>query len=44
VDGSPANLGRILDLEVPMVRVDYELGQRSRRRLEGILEDRGLIQ
>ncbi len=43
VDGSPANLERVMEIERPVVSVGYELGQVSTDALEALLTDRGLI-
>jgi predicted GTPase len=43
VDGSPANLSRILDIERPVVKVGYELDARSVRALTEELHARKLI-
>ena len=43
VDGSPANLKRILKIEKPVVNVGYELGTHSTRELEAILRKRKLL-
>lgn len=42
VDGSPANLQRVMTIERPVVNVGYELGQASTDALESLLIERGL--
>jgi predicted GTPase len=43
VDGSPANLKRIMKIKKPVVNVGYELGSRAVRALERELKKRNLI-
>ncbi len=43
VDGSPANLERVIDFEKPVVSVGYELGEASMAELEQLLRERNLI-
>lgn len=40
VDGSPADLSRVMRFVAPVVQVGYELGKRSTRQLEELLEER----
>jgi len=42
IDGSPANLGRVMKIAKPVVNVDYELGEAATRELERLLSERGL--
>ena len=44
VDGSPADLGKLLRLERPVVQVGYELGRRSTRELERCMAAAGLLE
>jgi predicted GTPase len=43
VDGSPADLGRVLDLDKPIVSVSYELDGESTALLAGALERLGIV-
>ena len=43
LDGSPANLPRMMNIKKPFVKVDYELGKDAVRELEKILKKRGIV-
>ena len=43
VDGTPANLKRIIKVKKPIVEVDYELGKNAVDELKKILKNKKLI-
>ncbi|HLD33498.1 MAG TPA: GTPase [Candidatus Nanoarchaeia archaeon] len=43
IDGSPANLSRMMKINKPFVTVDYELGKDAMKELEKILKKRGIV-